>query len=124
MPAQGLLSRQVRLDVTGELSELTEVLVEHRMHAPHIDLQIAVHQGVAKSSERPQVMSELSRHDAERPELIDAARIIADVVARAGGEVVGDIEQVLHAELQAALDGPALRNVLLELLNVSAHVGL
>jgi hypothetical protein len=53
------------LDVSSKLAQLFQVLVEHGVHPIHVNLKVAVNQGIAEAGERSEGSGEWQGQDPE-----------------------------------------------------------
>ncbi|MEO6324298.1 MAG: hypothetical protein ABIT01_02125, partial [Thermoanaerobaculia bacterium] len=91
-----------------EFREVVESLVEKAVHRGRVHVEISVHQHVTETGHRPEARGERSREDPQLREAADGRAVIRDVPPRRGCEVRRDVQGVLGAELETALDDPEL----------------
>jgi hypothetical protein len=116
--------REVRVDVRGELLQLEQFLIEDPLDDAQIDLQVAMHQDVAEASERAQTSSEFCGKHTNLGELVYCSGVVRGIEAACRDEVRSDVQHILHAELQAALDRPSQIGVCAQLRGGAALVSL
>jgi len=106
---------KIHQNVSCELGEVVEVAVQDLVHPADIDVEVAVHEDVAEAGHRTEADREFHRQYAEFRESVDRGRIVGCVSACRRRQVRRDVERVLGAELEPALDQPALVRVRREL---------
>lgn len=102
---------QVLLDVAGELSEFLEARVEYGVDTRGIQLQVPVHENVAKPRDRSEARAEIGGQGAELDQSVDRRPIVGGVRCSRRGDVGSDVERVLRADLESSLDEPGLVEV-------------
>ena len=96
--------------------------VEHRVHAREIDVEVPVHEDVAKAGNGAKARSDVGWQGSEPRERVDRGGVVGGVHRRRGGEVRRDVERVLGAELQAALHRPRFVEIAAEAIDRFAGV--
>lgn len=104
------------MDRTRELDEVVEAVREQVGEPIDVDREVAVHQEVPESRNRAKPRDEILRQDPELSEPIDRRSVVRNVSPRGGCEMCRDVESVLSAEVESALDDPELLPVLSQLV--------
>ena len=92
-------------DARREFAEVIQPLVERLVQTGQVQLQVAVNQDVTKAGDRAKAVGESRIENAHRHERIDGRGVVSQVVAGACREVGRDVDAILRADLQFALDG-------------------
>src|SRR5450432_353462 len=82
--------------------------VQHRVHSVEVDAEVAVHERIAKPGEGTELSGKLTRDDTEIAKLFDGGGVVSRIPTRGRDQVGRHVENVLDAQLQSALDRPAV----------------
>jgi hypothetical protein len=66
----------MRIHPARKLPNFREVNLEHRVYALQIELQIPMHQRVAKARERAELLRQFGRENPEPPQFVDRRGVI------------------------------------------------
>ena len=92
--------------MTGELLEVVERLAKQSGGEIEVDLEIAVHEHVAEAGDSAETLTEARRQHVGFDEAVDGRAVGRRVEALSRGDMTRDVEGILRAEMQTALNGP------------------
>ena len=98
---------QVPLDQARKFLELAEALTQHPRDDFEIDCDVVVHEHIAEARDLTESRTERRRQYVRFRQTIDRGSVVRRIETGNGDEMGGDIDRILGAELEPALDRPA-----------------
>lgn len=112
------------LDVRREGGEVAQLLVQDPLEDAEIDLEVAVHQDVPETGDVAEAGGKIRGQCVDLDETVDGACVVRSVQTRRSSQVRRDVQGVLGAELEAALDRPSQIGVGAQRLELRTPVAL